>query len=61
MIPLTFNPCKKCIVRPICRTRCERLQYRWDFGDTLITTFVRILLLGSALTIVTNGWSFLGR
>lgn len=57
MIP--FNLCKKCIVRPICRTRCESVQYRLDLGETLITIFVRILLVGAALTIMTNGWSFL--
>ena len=57
MIP--FSPCRKCIVRPICRERCEIVQHRLDLGDSLITVFIRILLVGAALTIVTNGLSFL--
>jgi len=55
LLEFQLRPCQKCIVRAMCRGRCPIIQNRLDFGDTVITIVIRILLVAAALTIATNG------
>jgi len=41
---ITERPCRKCIVRPICKERCEKIQNRWDSGEKIINRVINTML-----------------
>ena len=46
-----FNPCKKCIVRSMCRVRCHARQDFWDTREKL-TGIIPMILVSVSLGII---------
>ena len=48
------NPCKLCIIRPICRVRCPARQDFWDTRANITEVVSRGLIALSLITIMVS-------
>jgi len=53
-----FNPCRKCIVRPMCRQRCHSRQDYWDTREKSVNIVCKSMVALAILTIIFNNYTF---
>jgi hypothetical protein len=46
-----LNPCRKCLVKPICRYRCDKRQNYWDTIADFWNYLSKVLIIIAMLTI----------
>lgn len=49
-----FDPCKKCLVKSMCRERCESRQSYWDTRSEIVDWFIAISISMSVVGVGIN-------